>query len=146
MKNPLDRGGAPNPAGQAANPASRADPVAERAGMKNPLDRVRVPRHNPRNVEGRTGAYQYYLKARARARAARGARACAARTLCFCLTKALVHLRKQLLHESWKCDLCRTAHSPFMSAMQMYCWRARRRSTPLFTAQRAALCCANYNT
>ena len=32
------------------------------AGMKNPLDRVRVPRHNPRNVEGRTGAYQYFLK------------------------------------------------------------------------------------
>ncbi|KAK9834138.1 hypothetical protein WJX81_001409 [Elliptochloris bilobata] len=35
---------------------------AEYPGMKNPLDRVRVPRHNPRNVEGRTGAYQYFLK------------------------------------------------------------------------------------
>lgn len=39
--------------------------AACRAGMKNPLDRVRVPRHNPRNVEGRTGAYQYFLKVRA---------------------------------------------------------------------------------
>jgi len=49
--------------------------------MKNPLDRVRVPRHNPRNVEGRTGAYQYYLKARARA-LRRAARAPARRAPC----------------------------------------------------------------
>ena len=30
--------------------------------MKNPLDVTRVARYNTRNPEGRTGAYQYFLK------------------------------------------------------------------------------------
>ena len=37
----------------------------EYPGMKNPLDVTRVSRHNIRNPEGRTGAYQYFLKVEA---------------------------------------------------------------------------------
>jgi len=122
--------GGPGPAGQAdaaparpTNPAGRVKPAGERAGMKNPLDRVRVPRHNPRNVEGRTGAYQYYLKARARA-LRRAARACAACALCCCLWKALTHLRKRAYHyiylkKSQNGVRCSTAHSPSTSLGQI---------------------------
>ncbi len=31
-------------------------------GMHNPLDHIDVPRINPRNPEGSTGMYQYFLK------------------------------------------------------------------------------------
>ena len=36
----------------------------EYPGMSNPLDRTRIARFNPRNPDGQTGAYQYFLKAR----------------------------------------------------------------------------------
>jgi hypothetical protein len=36
-------------------------------GMHNPLDHIDVPRVNPRNPEGSTGMYQYFLKVRSRA-------------------------------------------------------------------------------
>lgn len=36
-------------------------------GMKNPLDGVKVAKSNPQNPQGKTGAYQYFLKVSSRA-------------------------------------------------------------------------------
>lgn len=36
----------------------------EYPGMKNPLDAVRVAKHNTRNPQGLAGTYQYFLKVR----------------------------------------------------------------------------------